>query len=109
MQANGEEVILAEGTEHPLPLYQWQHVAFTTDGSTLRLYREGRQVASCSHKGLHYPVLQKSLGIGVKISSDDKTPSGSPCYWSGKIDELAIFNETLSPDDIRRLAAAPPQ
>ncbi len=108
-QANGQEMFFREGKEHPLPLHQWQHVAFTTDGSTMRLYREGREVASLKHNGLHYPVKQKSLGIGVKIGNDDKTPSQPPSYWSGKIDELAIFNDTLSPEDIRRLANAPPQ
>jgi hypothetical protein len=110
VQPDGKQIILREGAEHPLPLYQWQHVAFTTDGATARLYRQGREVASIQHNGLRYPVLQKSLSIGVKIGDDDHTPAvDHPSYWSGKIDELAVFNDTLSADDIRRLASAPRQ
>jgi tRNA U34 5-methylaminomethyl-2-thiouridine-forming methyltransferase MnmC len=35
----------------PLPMGSWQHVAFTADGSTLKLYRNGAQVGSSAHSG----------------------------------------------------------
>ena len=99
-----------EGAAHPVPLNEWQHVAFTIDGSTVRLYRQGREVAAANHVGLRYPVKQRSLGIGVKIDDSDATPSKTtPGYWSGKLDEIAIFNGTLSAEDIRKLAGSAPR
>ena len=107
---DGKYFFLREGASHPLPLHEWQHVAFTTDGSTLRLYRQGREVASQKHDGLKFPVPIRSLALGTTFDSSDKTPGRKiPCYWDGKLDEIAIFNETLPAEDIQKLAAAPPQ
>ena len=39
-------------------------------------------------------------GTGVNSDNDG--------YWDGKLDEIAIFNDVLSADDIRKMAAAPP-
>ena len=58
-QRDGQVVTLVEPDAHPFPLYEWQHVAFTTDGTTLRLYRQGREVGMAKHAGLRYPVRLK--------------------------------------------------
>ncbi len=103
--ANGRTISQFENDAHPFPLYQWQHVAFTTDGATVRLYREGREVAALKHAGLLYPVPLKALAIGVRASDQGLASSKWPDYWDGKVDELAVFNDTLSADDIRKLAS----
>ena len=107
---NGKIVHLREGTAHLFPLHAWQHVAMTTDGTTLRLYRQGREVASKKHNGLIYPSPTPQLGIGVSFDRSNRPPGLTyPSWWDGRIDEIAIFNKTLTADEIKRLAAAPPR
>ena len=108
--AAGRDVFVREGASHPFPLGQWQHVAFVTDGTTLRLYRQGREVGSTRHNGLRYPAKLQPLGIGVKIGPSGRSPDkSSPGFWDGKLDEVAIFNDALSPEDVRKLASAAPR
>ncbi len=108
--AEGKFFYVREGVTHPFPLHEWQHVAFTTDGSTLRLYRQGREVGSQKHDGLKFPVPIRSLALGATFDSSDKAPGHQiPSFWDGKLDEIAIFNEALSVEEIQKLAAAPPQ
>ena len=86
-----------EGPLHPFPLNEWQHVAFVTDGATLRLYRQGREVGSTKCIGLKFPVTERALCIGTKNDNADDHPHGLPfAYWSGKIDEVAVFNDALT-------------
>lgn len=106
---SGRFITLDEPATNSFPLYEWQHIAFTTDGETLRLYRQGREVASMKHAGLLYPVRQRVLGIGVRPNNAGTAPGAAhPDYWNGKLDEIAIFNDTLTADDIRKMASAPP-
>ena len=109
MPAEGGHILVNEGPTHPFPLNEWQHVAFTTDGETLRLYRQGKEVASLKHKGLLSPTPIPSLAIGACFNATDKTTGVTPGFWDGKIDELAVFNDALSAEDIRKLAAVGPR
>jgi hypothetical protein len=104
-QRNKIHIELREGASHPLPANQWQYVAFVADGSTLHLYRNGREVASAPCDGVYPCRAITYMTIGCK----DMRPSASLTsirpllFWTGLIDELAIFDHALSPDDIRRL------
>ena len=99
-----------EGATHPFPLNEWQHVALVADGKFARLYRQGREVAALKYKGLKRDLQTQSLSIGAMTSGPDDAPDPvRPCFWSGQIDELAIFNEALTPDQIKQIAAFPPQ
>jgi len=100
----------SEGESHPFPLHVWQHVAFVVDGPTVRLYRQGAEVASMQHGGLRYPVTQKSLGIGMEsFDSGDPTKAGNQMWWDGKLDEVAVFNSALTAEEIKKLAGAAPR
>ena len=96
---------LGEGKANPFPLGEWQHVAFVVDGGSLRLYRQGREVAVNNHVSFKHPGPVKSLAIGCTFDDSDQAPGGNPGWWDGKIAELTIFNDALSADDIARLAA----
>lgn len=99
--AAGQEVWVREET--PLPLNQWQFVAFTLDGATLRLYRNGREVKSAPCAGLN-TFAPDALGIGVKLNRTGTQPEhNTPGFWDGRIDELALFHHALTPDQILRL------
>ena len=103
VEENGQQVILQEGQtwESAFPLATWQHVAQVFDGATMRLYRNGIEVASRPCRGLTPNPSLKWMTIGCEATDSLDRLIG---YWQGKIDELALFNRTLSVEEIRRLS-----
>jgi hypothetical protein len=94
-----------EGPGHPFPLYAWQHVAFAFDGSTARLYRQGREVANGRYRGLQYLKSSTALAIGACLDPASRKPASRYAnFWDGKLSEVAIFNAVLSPEHIQKLA-----
>ncbi|TWT78907.1 FecR protein [Planctomycetes bacterium CA13] len=102
--ADGELISIREGV--PIPLDQWQFVGFIVDGQAVRLYRNGKEVASTPCVGLNISC-PKQLGIGTKLSPDGTRPDiSNPGFWHGCIDELAIFHDALPIEKIRELYEA---
>ena len=66
-------------------LLTWTHVAGTYDGTTLRLFVNGAQVAQSNGTG---PI--RDYGGGVRIGSGDLTVNGGET-WNGEIDEVRIW------------------
>ena len=90
----------------PFPIDVWQHVAFVADGKTLRLYRNGKEVGSTSHRPIGPPTL-KALAIGAKpIGNHPKYPGAPSDFWHGRIDEFALFNHAVEGEVIRELYEA---
>ncbi len=74
-----------------LPLNVWTHIATTFDGTAVRLYINGVQVASASASGtIHTSPDQLSIG-GNSIWGE---------YFQGVIDEVRIYNRGLSAGEI---------
>jgi ferric-dicitrate binding protein FerR (iron transport regulator) len=93
----------------PLPLGEWQFVAFTVDGSTLRLFRNGREIAATACGGLTQ-TAPAALGLGVKLAAGGREPeTNTPGFWDGTLDELAVFHRALTPAQIRALYDATPR
>jgi hypothetical protein len=100
-QPNGDEVLVREG--RPLPTRRWHHVAFVADGTMLRLYRNGIEVAKAPYTGLQSGTLDV-LGVGVKLNgTGDRPDAFEPGYWHGRLDEISVFSRPLDPDHIRQL------
>jgi hypothetical protein len=80
------------------PLNTWTHVAFTYDGTTLRLYVNGVQVSTKPASG---PIETNSnaLRIGGNV------PYGE--YFTGRIDEVRVYNRALTPAEIQTDVNAP--
>ena len=96
------------GPSQTFPLWVWQHVALVADRTVLHLYRNGMEVASRPAKdilpdrplpGLTIGCLTNETGTDVRVDN--------PCYWQGRIGELAIFHRVLSADEIGRLFQGP--
>jgi hypothetical protein len=88
----------------PLPLNQWHHVAMVADGSTLRLYRNGEEVGSAAYETLYDNPELKALAIGTKLNNEGDAPAFPGwSMWDGRLDELAIFNRSLSKEQIQEL------
>ena len=71
----------------------WVHLASTYDGTTLRLYVDGDQVAERAVSG-SIETNNNPLWIG------GNKPYGE--FFQGQIDEVRIYNRALSESDIRR-------
>jgi hypothetical protein len=108
---DGRAPWIEEQYDHPFPLKKWQHVAFVHDGNAFRLYRQGHEILARprAHVGLRYPTDFKSLWVGARPNAaGDAVSTTSGDRWAGKLDEIAVFNEALSPADIGKLASFGP-
>jgi hypothetical protein len=83
-----------------LPINTWVHVAGTYDGSTIRLYRNGVQVASKAYAGI-LNTNDQPFYIGRTDAGGD----GSD-YWRGMIDDVSVYSRALSSNEIAVIYAA---
>jgi hypothetical protein len=103
---DGNLIWAREGSDRPLPQQIWQHAAFTFDGKTIQLYRNGQLVAERECNGMRTKTPIRSLTIGC--NANDAGDSGdSSHFWQGRIDEVAVFNRVLPADAIRQLYEGP--
>ncbi len=75
-----------------LPANTWSYLAETYDGSTLRLYVNGTQVASTAHTG------------AISTSANPLQIGGDSIYgqfFAGMIDEVRIYNTALTATQIQ--------
>jgi hypothetical protein len=73
------------------PLSQWVHVAVTSAGGVMKLYRDGNLIAT-SVPGIGAYVAQTTY-IGCH--------QGSGAYWEGAIDEVRIWSTELTQAQIK--------
>ncbi|UCD94331.1 MAG: hypothetical protein JSU69_11305, partial [Candidatus Zixiibacteriota bacterium] len=86
-------VDVLESADNLLTLNEWQHVAGLWDGDSLKLFRNGIQVASSSYTGPGIPEpSDKPLRIGTE------TPTWQ--NFDGLIDEVKIYRGALSTAEI---------
>jgi Concanavalin A-like lectin/glucanases superfamily len=74
-----------------LPLNAWTHLASTYDGTALRLFVNGAQVASKAASGA-MPNTANPLRIGGNAIWGE--------YFSGLIDEVRVYNRALSAAEV---------
>jgi hypothetical protein len=72
----------------------WQHVGWTWDGLTARLFLNGQEIGSgtnadCTNLGIKDTSAPLRVGIG-----------GYKFHFNGTIDEIRIYNRALSADEI---------
>jgi len=85
-------VSLVSGTSE-LHLNQWQFVVVTRSANTVKMYVDSNEVDSdtCSYN----LYSRDNVEIGGATSE-------YPIYLNGAIDEVAIFNRALSPDEVKQ-------
>jgi hypothetical protein len=86
----------ATGTS-ALPLNTWSHLAATFDGSTVRLYVNGKQAAQLTARG-SVVTSQSPLRIGGNAVWGE--------YMKGGIDEVRLYKTALSAAEITALQGA---
>jgi hypothetical protein len=74
---------------------QWHHMAFTLDGTSATLYIDGLQAGTGSITGLNTPA-------GTQFRLGDTL--GPMTNFSGMLDEIAVYDRALTPEEVYRLA-----
>jgi hypothetical protein len=94
-----------------LPMCVWQHVALVTDGTALRLYRNGQEVASCSERGVRLPPAINSVGARKTDDTGKRVPNNisNDNDWGLRVDELAVFDRAISAETIQQLIQGDPR
>ena len=89
----------------------WQQVGFTADGAQVRLYLNGTEVASADYLGnINEPGIPW-LSMGARLNVDDSDPPvvgpdfNSPNYLSGPLDDLGIWNRSLTAEEMSQIYA----
>jgi hypothetical protein len=83
-----------------LPLATWTHLAGTFDGSTLRLYVNGTQVATRALTG-SLAASTEALSIGGNAVWGE--------WFQGRIDEVRVYSRVLTAADIQADMTRPVQ
>ncbi len=81
---------------------RWQHLCGTWDGAAARIYVDGKLLLEQPRTGtLTSPRMPLRLGHR----------NGSPHYFSGTLDEVAVFNQALTQAEIQKVMGGitPPQ
>jgi hypothetical protein len=86
----------------PLTTGQWHHVAFTADGTTLRLFRDGQIIGSQPYSGQFIQTSSNVLSIGAKLNDPGTAVdiSAAGGVWNGRIDEVAIWSRGLTSEEL---------
>ena len=86
------------------PLVQtWVHLAATFDGTTARLYLNGKQVASGAFA---FNMAGQAADMGIScVTGGGAGHSGNGEVFSGDIDEVAIYNRALSEEEVSLVMA----
>ncbi len=93
LRGNRAEQIVAGRTE--IPRWAWQHLAYVRDGEQIRVYLNGRPEIECrvdaSTKG-----LPATFFFGGRCDNQ--------ANWEGRLDEIAVFDRPLRPQEIEKLS-----
>ncbi len=73
---------------------QWSHVGLSFDGSTARMYLNGREIASFPCSG-----VKQSAQSSLLLGRDSATPTS---FFKGVIDEVRAYTDPMRPDDVHR-------
>jgi hypothetical protein len=90
----------------PVSVAAWHHFASTWDGATFVLYLDGLPVGSWPASGQFYQTTSGE-GIGCFHVPQDGTPSTNISgFFTGVVDEVAIYRRALSASEIASYYAA---
>lgn len=94
----GEEQFIESELPATTLLRKWLHVAVTMEGSAVKLYLNGEEVASTSDIGVEFSDLQPFVNyIGRSQFASDP-------LFEGMIDDFIIYNHALSSEEIKTIA-----
>jgi len=118
LDAYGHPLVTVAGqsvkaAEFVLPLYRWVHVCATLGAGKLRLYVDGKELASGDFKGtLTTPATALHLGRNNEPERNTdpvRNPKHNLLFVfgiQGLLDEVSIYSQALAPDQVLRAYSA---
>jgi len=103
-QSNGTTVTLAAPTT--ITLNAWHHVAFTADGSTIRLYQDGASIGTAESYDGTLKTSFAYTNIGVKPGTSQLPAANFNHYLNGKLDEIGLWSDAQTYQQILALYVA---
>jgi hypothetical protein len=97
LETGSYAIVSPNNTLSPL-VHTWVHVAATFDGTTARLYLNGKQAASGAF-AFTMAGTGSLMGIG-SVTGGGTGYDGNNQTFLGDMDEVAIFNRTLSAEEV---------
>ncbi|MCH6236486.1 LamG-like jellyroll fold domain-containing protein [Cognataquiflexum rubidum] len=88
---NGTTYRIRSKTQYSGLIGKWIHVAATFNGSTIRLYINGKEDSSSNYAPFTINTTSGNLVIGAM---------GTNQRWKGELDELRIYDRSLSGNEI---------
>jgi len=83
--------------EVPIPVNTFVHIAATFDGSSIKIFKDGNLAGIADFHGKYVPDFKSPLRIGAAAASLGRET------WSGIIDDLRLYNRTLSKDEVKNI------
>jgi len=80
----------------------WYHLVFTTNDTNSALYIDGELV---DIKGVVSAIGINSEGMGFIGKYSTTNPPTGNIVWDGNLDEVMIFNKTLTPEEVKEIFA----
>lgn len=97
-----DQAFIADASpSHSLELEQWNHLAMSYDGETLKLFLNG---AKAGETKIGRPRTFGKAGLAFGRRQDN---SGDGYRFRGAIDEIKLYDRALSDEEIRARFAAP--
>ncbi|WP_437228551.1 LamG-like jellyroll fold domain-containing protein [Planctomicrobium sp. SH661] len=91
-QGNRTEFV---GGKTEIPRWSWNHVVLTRDGDQVKVFLNGKpEIETTSPPSAHLSVEEFFLGG----RSDNQN------NWEGRLDEIAIFDRVLSPQELQKIS-----
>jgi hypothetical protein len=81
----GKTTAWAAGRESPIPGGEWHHLAGVFDGETVRVFVDGKQVATAEASG-----AQPRSGVDLHVGAQCDDAGRRSAYFRGGIDEVRI-------------------
>jgi len=78
--------------------WTWNHVVLIREGTTIRVYLNGNAEPEIQQDSVPVsPAELQQFYFGGRSDNADN--------WEGRLDEIAVFDRALSPDEIGKLSA----
>jgi len=80
----------------------WSHVGATFDNGLFMLYLNGKEVDSITAGFTSATAHSNAAGIGARNGQDSFGGTGTGDYFGGLIDDVRVYDNALSVDEIRK-------
>ena len=97
VRAGGSTTTMASNTGE-ISTGQWYHVVGTYDGQTMRLYKNGQEIASTAKSG----ALDDGTGVATAMGNQPSGAGSRP--FDGLIDDVRIYARTLTVGEIQSMS-----